>query len=1066
MSHLTARLPSITVLLLATLLAAGAYAQDVQVLELRASGDTMPYTRPAPGDAPRATAATDSIWYDNGSGAPSSFLGFGTPVPFYAALRFTTTSQFTLTGLRMAYRTELSTNPFSIYIFDASGGNANPVGGNLLVQGTVNAPSQNGRFALFTLNEPPPPFPAGASFFVIVGFANVPFPMGTDDSGTGNYQGRSFFSGTGAAGEWTQLGDILGDGQPDVWKIRALGTGGGGQNAQIAVNPTTLSTTLASGASTTLNLTISNPGSGTLSWSAAAGSGVQREEGPHDWAPGGLAATANDDRAAVRATARARGSAPVIVQLAVPFVPEGALGDREASRQREAIAAAQESVLARLAALAPAGVKQFETVPYLALVADESVLDALEADPAVVAIQEDRWDELHLAESIAIIGAQGAWNQGLTGSGQTVAVLDSGFQMNHPFFGGRGVAEACFSSSFPNQAVSLCPNGQTQQVGAGAAAACPPTVVGCDHGTHVAGAAMGQGQSFSGVARAASLIAVQVFTGVIDPEICGGQQETPCLRTLTSDQILGLEYVYSLRNTHQIASANMSLGGGQEAGHCDGDARKAIIDNLRSARIATVVSSGNEGFTSAMGSPACISSAVAVGSTQDGSSGTVVDAVSPFSNSSAALDFLAPGQVITSSVPGSGFGNMSGTSMAAPHVAGALAVLRQQRPQASVTELLNTLAATGVPITDPRNGITRPRIQLDAAVGGGSGVWLSVNPTSGSTPAGGSSNLAVTIDATGLAAGTHTAAIIITSNATNHPTVTVPVVLTVSGGPPPPAGILTHVPAGATQNTYTTTVGGFVHGTNGYQDQAKAVAFTLPGGASSGQLSGVNVYFSRRAATPVLQNYHVRVYNGTAASGPQGSPVASQMHVLTAATAGEPASATTHEFATPVPVGSTFFVSIDYPGSYGVEDFNIAATAPIGSGSPHEWEMWDDGSWHNMSQAWHSGNDGWHMWVEAVMGGAVSDEPEASASGFALHAGYPNPAAPTTRLRYTLAEAATVRLEVYDALGRRVAVLEDAPRPAGDHEVVWDASGVAGGVYFYRLTAGPHAATRSVLVLR
>jgi hypothetical protein len=89
----------------------------------------------------------------------------------------------------------------------------------------------------------------------------------------------------------------------------------------------------------------------------------------------------------------------------------------------------------------------------------------------------------------------------------------------------------------------------------------------------------------------------------------------------------------------------------------------------------------------------------------------------------------------------------------------------------------------------------------------------------------------------------------------------------------------------------------------------------------------------------------------------------------------------------------------------------------------------------------------------------VSDAPAQASTtaglpeAFALHAARPNPFADRTTLRYALPESAHVRLVVYDALGRHVATLVDGEQAAGYHEAVWDAAGVAAGVYVYRIEA-------------
>jgi subtilisin family serine protease len=156
----------------------------------------------------------------------------------------------------------------------------------------------------------------------------------------------------------------------------------------------------------------------------------------------------------------------------------------------------------------------------------------------------------------------------------------------------------------------------------------------------------------------------------------------------------------------------MSIGGRLSTKPCNTDPRKSIIDSLGAANIATVVSSGNDFVKNAIAAPACISSAVSVGSTGDGSAGTTADTVSSFSDSAKFLSLLAPGEWITSSIPGGGFATFGGTSMAAPHVAGAFAILKQAAPSATVSQMLATLQTSGLPVTDPTNSITKSRIKI------------------------------------------------------------------------------------------------------------------------------------------------------------------------------------------------------------------------------------------------------------------------------------------------------------------------------------------------------------------
>ena len=85
---------------------------------------------------------------------------------------------------------------------------------------------------------------------------------------------------------------------------------------------------------------------------------------------------------------------------------------------------------------------------------------------------------------------------------------------------------------------------------------------------------------------------------------------------------------------------------------------------------------------------------------------------------------------------------------------------------------------------------------------------------------------------------------------------------------------------------------------------------------------------------------------------------------------------------------------------------------------------------------------------------------------FSLSQNYPNPFNPSTTIRYALPRNAAVRLTVYDALGREVALLVNGRQEAGGHEVVFQASTLASGMYFYRLQAEGFVQIRSLVLLR
>jgi len=201
----------------------------------------------------------------------------------------------------------------------------------------------------------------------------------------------------------------------------------------------------------------------------------------------------------------------------------------------------------------------------------------------------------------------------------------------------------------------------------------------------VSGIAMGRkGAASFGVASEAGLLAVNVFSYFSDYDD---------VLSWHSDQLKGLEWVYQQRGRYRIAAVNMSLGGGWYSEACPGIYLEEAVANLAAVGIATVVSSGNDAACGAVSSPACLPQAIAVGGVNG------VDGSYTWGNwDSELLDLLAPGVMIRSA-GGEGdhdYKTRSGTSMAAPFVTGAFAVLRQAWPEKSLEELLALLRDNGV----------------------------------------------------------------------------------------------------------------------------------------------------------------------------------------------------------------------------------------------------------------------------------------------------------------------------------------------------------------------------------
>lgn len=400
------------------------------------------------------------------------------------------------------------------------------------------------------------------------------------------------------------------------------------------------------------------------------------------------------------------GFADVIVTLFDPVTAAASL-----SLRKQRVTSEIDSVLRELAPQDFQLRRRFQTVAAFAGVLSPSGLAKLERHPKVLRIEPDIL--LHaltpqprlqpqLTESVPLIQAHSVHNLGIQGNGVRIAIIDTGIDTDHPDFstvtpGDRIVAQNCFLTG------ANCPG--------------TPNVAedGNGHGTHVSGIAASDGSVAPvGVAPQAQLVAIKVLRDDGSGYL--------------SDTVAALDWIYSNNASLNVKVVNMSLGSlTLYTPPCDSEypAMTTVITNLRNSGVISFAASGNDSSASQMSLPACISTAVSVGAVYDANVGginwgvctdptTTADKVVCITN--GVPDLQAPGALITSSVNGGGTATYGGTSMASPHAAGTAALLIQAKPFITPTDIEATLQTTGVPVTDPKNGQTRPRLNALAAV--------------------------------------------------------------------------------------------------------------------------------------------------------------------------------------------------------------------------------------------------------------------------------------------------------------------------------------------------------------
>lgn len=367
------------------------------------------------------------------------------------------------------------------------------------------------------------------------------------------------------------------------------------------------------------------------------------------------------------------------------------------ARRRSDVAAAQRSAIGRANRAALAALRQYEMVPaFAANVRSEDAVRAIASDPSVRRIDLDVGGTGLLASSVSFIGATERHQVGNRGQGVVVAILDSGIDTDHPDLADAVVHQACFGGDGgPLDGVGFCPGGSDRRVGPGAAED------DAGHGTHVSGIVASNGiVSAPGVAPAASIVAIKVtnncsFSGCFDA---------------FSEIVAALDYLIANNATLQVRVINMSFGTSDRfAGACDNAAAftmagAAAINTLRSMGVIAFASSGNNGSGTMMPAPGCLSNVVSVGATDN------LDAVAAFSNSNATTDIFAPGVSIVSDSRTGGTTTASGTSMASPHAAGCAALLIDSGDALTPAAIETRLETSPFRVTDPKNGLSFPRI--------------------------------------------------------------------------------------------------------------------------------------------------------------------------------------------------------------------------------------------------------------------------------------------------------------------------------------------------------------------
>lgn len=475
------------------------------------------------------------------------------------------------------------------------------------------------------------------------------------------------------------------------------------------------------------------------------------------------------------ATAAAR-DVRVIVELDAPGLARSVEQSRvltTAAKQRRldlaphagylaALASAQEAFVARLRSVAPrarVGWRYRIVLNGVSLSLREADVPRVSRLPGVRDVYPASSYRVRLDRSPGFIGAPQLWNGPIAarGDGMKIGILDDGIDQTHPFFSPAGYA---MPPGFPKGQTTHT----TAKVIVARAFAAPETrwrhartpfdPENSAHGTHVAGVAAGNAGTPTSVGGAASGVAPRAYLG--NYKVMTVPSERFGLNGNAPEIVRGIEAAVA----DGMDVINLSLGEPEVEPERDVVAR--ALDAAAAAGVVPVTAAGNDFARSGRGSvssPGTSERAITVGASEENRDVAAFSASAPTPLSLRLKpEVVAPGFAVLSSIPGEGESQwtlLSGTSMAAPHVAGAAALLRARHPGWTVAQLKAALVGTANPIGDdsparlggglvdlpdadaPRLfadpstlsfGVVRPGVTLRASVrladaGGGAGTW-------------------------------------------------------------------------------------------------------------------------------------------------------------------------------------------------------------------------------------------------------------------------------------------------------------------------------------------------------